>query len=162
MVFQAFNLFPHRTVLQNVTEGLTVVKRLRKSEADRIGMDLLARVGLADKRDVYPNRLSGGQQQRVAIARALAMDPDLLLVDEPTSALDPELISEVLTVLRNLANDGTTMIIVTHELGFAVDVADRLIYMDDGTLLEQGRPEMLIKNPQTSSLKKFLESVSKH
>lgn len=162
MVFQAFNLFPHRTVLENVTEGLTVVKRLRKSEADHIGMDLLARVGLTDKREVYPNRLSGGEQQRVAIARALAMDPDLLLVDEPTSALDPELISEVLTVLRNLANDGTTMIIVTHELGFAVDVADRLIYMDDGTLLEQGRPEMLIRNPQTSSLKKFLESVSKH
>ena len=161
MVFQAFNLFSHRTVLENVTEGLIVVKRMRKSDANHIGMDLLESVGLADKCHVYPNRLSGGQQQRVAIARALAMDPDLLLVDEPTSALDPELIGEVLAVLRRLADSGTTMVIVTHELGFAVEVGDRLIYMDDGTLLEQGHPETLIKNPQTSSLKKFLESITR-
>lgn len=162
MVFQAFNLFPHRTVIENVTEGLTVVKRMSKRQAREIGMRLLESVGLADKSDVYPNRLSGGQQQRVAIARALAMNPDLLLVDEPTSALDPELIGEVLGVLRRLADDGTTMVIVTHELDFAVEVADRLIYMDDGALLEQGRPEMLVKQPQTSSLKKFLGSIADH
>ena len=161
MVFQSFNLFPHRTVLENVTEGLTVVKRMSVGAANEIGERLLEDVGLASKRDVYPNRLSGGQQQRVAIARALAMNPDLLLVDEPTSALDPELIGEVLTVLRRLAESGTTMVIVTHELGFAVDVADRLIYLDNGSLLEQGHPRELVRNPQTASFRKFLESVAK-
>ena len=160
MVFQAFNLFPHRTVIENVTEGLTVVKGMPKSTAKSVGAELLERVGLADKSDVYPNRLSGGQQQRVAIARALAMNPDLLLIDEPTSALDPELIGEVLGVLRGLADDGMTMVVVTHELGFAVEVADRLIYMDDGIILEQGRPEVLIKNPETLSLKNFLGAIA--
>lgn len=162
MVFQAFNLFPHRTVIENVTEGLTVVKRMSRSAARDTGMELLQSVGLADKSNVYPNRLSGGQQQRVAIARALAMNPDLLLVDEPTSALDPELVGEVLGVLRRLADDGTTMVIVTHELDFAMEVADRLIYMDDGILLEQGHPETLTRDPQTSSLKKFLGSIATH
>lgn len=160
MVFQAFNLFPHKTVLANVTEGLTVVKQMPAKEAEKVGRRLLESVGLADKGDVYPNRLSGGQQQRVAIARALAMDPDLLLVDEPTSALDPELIGEVLTVLRRLADAGTTMVIVTHELGFAVEVADRLIYMDGGEVLEQGDPRTLVQNPRTASFRKFLESVA--
>ena len=161
MVFQSYALFPHLTVGENIIFGLRV-RGLDRSSRDAKLQATAGLLGLDELLHRKPSQLSGGQQQRVAIARALAMDPDLLLVDEPTSALDPELISEVLTVLRNLANDGTTMIIVTHELGFAVDVADRLIYMDDGTLLEQGRPEMLIKNPQTSSLKKFLESVSKH
>ena len=160
MIFQSFNLFPHRTVIQNVTEGLRVVKGMRRDDATKIGLELLDRVGLADKSDVFPARLSGGQQQRVAIARALAMNPDLLLVDEPTSALDPELIGEVLAVLRQLADDGMTMVIVTHELGFAVDVADRLIYMDEGVLLEQGPPDQLMKNPQTASLQKFLGSIN--
>ncbi len=160
MVFQAFNLFPHRTVMENVTEGLTVVKGMAKRAAQEIARELLDRVGVADKCDVYPNRLSGGQQQRVAIARALAMNPDLLLVDEPTLALDPELIGEVLAVLRRLADDGMTMVIVTHEFGFALEVADRLVYMDNGVLVEQGPPRTLVRNPQTASFRKFLESVA--
>lgn len=160
MVFQAFNLFPHRTVIENVTEGLIVVKGLSKRAAREIARELLDTVGVGDKRDVYPNRLSGGQQQRVAIARALAMNPDLLLVDEPTSALDPELIGEVLAVLRRLADEGMTMVIVTHEFGFALEVADCLIYMDQGVLVEQGPPKTLVRNPQTASFRKFLESVA--
>ena len=160
MVFQSFNLFPHKTALANVTEGLVVVKRLPPKQAERIGIQLLESVGLGEKCDVYPNRLSGGQQQRVAIARALAMDPDLLLVDEPTSALDPELIGEVLAVLRKLADSGTTMIIVTHEIGFAIEVADRLIYIDDGEILEEGNPKELVRSPSTASFRRFLESVA--
>ena len=160
MVFQTFNLFPHRTVIENVTEGLTVVKNMSKNAAKSVGAGLLEKVGLANKSNVYPNRLSGGQQQRVAIARALAMNPDLLLIDEPTSALDPELIGEVLGVMRDLADDGMTMGVVTHELGFAVEVADRLIYMDDGIILEQGSPDVLINNPETLSLKKFLGAIA--
>ena len=136
MVFQSFNLFPHRTALGNVIEGLISVKGVSRSDATGVGEDLLAKVGLADKRDVYPNRLSGGQQQRVAIARALALNPEVMLFDEPTSALDPELIGEVLGVMRRLAEEGMTMLGVTHQLGFALDVGDRMIYMNGGELVE--------------------------
>jgi ABC-type polar amino acid transport system ATPase subunit len=145
-----------------VTEGLVVVKKMPRRDAEEKARGLLESVGVADKCDVYPNRLSGGQQQRVAIARALAMNPDLLLVDEPTSALDPELIGEVLAVLRRLADEGMTMIIVTHEFGFALEVADRLIYMDKGQVLEQGPPKTIVRAPQTESFRKFLESVAQH
>lgn len=160
MVFQSFNLFPHRTALGNVTEGLIAVQRASRSEATGVGEDLLAKVGLADKRDVFPNRLSGGQQQRVAIARALALNPEVMLFDEPTSALDPELIGEVLGAMRSLAQEGMTMLVVTHELGFALDVADRMIYMDGGELVEQGSPEDLIRRPQDPGLKRFLGAMS--
>ena len=160
MVFQSFNLFPHRTALGNVIEGLVAVQGASRSDATRAGEDLLAKVGLVDKRDVYPNRLSGGQQQRVAIARALALNPEVMLFDEPTSALDPELIGEVLGVMRSLAEEGMTMLVVTHELGFALDVADRMIYMDGGALVEQGSPEDLIRRPQDAGLKKFLGAIS--
>ena len=160
MVFQSFNLFPHRTALGNVIEGLVAVQGASRSDATRAGEDLLAKVGLVDKRDVYPNRLSGGQQQRVAIARALALNPEVMLFDEPTSALDPELIGEVLGVMRSLAEEGMTMLVVTHELGFALDVADRMIYMDGGQLVEQGSPEDLIRSPQDAGLKKFLGAIS--
>ena len=160
MVFQSFNLFPHRTALGNVIEGLVAVQGVSRADATRAGEDLLAKVGLADKRDVYPNRLSGGQQQRVAIARALALNPELMLFDEPTSALDPELIGEVLGVMRSLAEEGMTMLVVTHELGFALDVADRMIYMDGGALVEHGSPEDLIRSPQDAGLKRFLGAIS--
>ena len=160
MVFQSFNLFPHRTALGNVIEGLVAVQGASRSDATRAGEDLLAKVGLVDKRDVYPNRLSGGQQQRVAIARALALNPEVMLFDEPTSALDPELIGEVLGVMRSLAEEGMTMLVVTHELGFALDVADRMIYMDGGALVEQGSPEDLIRSPQDAGLKRFLGAIS--
>ncbi len=160
MVFQSFNLFPHRTALGNVIEGLVAVQGASRADATRAGEDLLAKVGLADKRDVYPNRLSGGQQQRVAIARALALNPEVMLFDEPTSALDPELIGEVLGVMRSLAGEGMTMLVVTHELGFALDVADRMIYMDGGALVEQGSPEDLIRRPQDAGLKRFLGAIS--
>ena len=160
MVFQSFNLFPHRTALGNVIEGLIAVKGVSRSDATGVGEDLLAKVGLADKRDVYPNRLSGGQQQRVAIARALALNPEVMLFDEPTSALDPELIGEVLGVMRSLAEEGMTMLVVTHELGFALDVADRMIYMDGGELVEQGSPEDLIRRPRDAGLKRFLGAMS--
>ena len=160
MVFQSFNLFPHRTALGNVIEGLIAVQGASRSDATSVGEDLLAKVGLADKRDVYPNRLSGGQQQRVAIARALALNPEVMLFDEPTSALDPELIGEVLGVMRSLAEEGMTMLVVTHELGFALDVADRMIYMDEGELVEQGLPEDLIRRPQDAGLKRFLGAMS--
>ena len=160
MVFQSFNLFPHRTALGNVIEGLVAVQGASRSDATRAGEDLLAKVGLADKRDVYPNRLSGGQQQRVAIARALALNPEVMLFDEPTSALDPELIGEVLGVMRSLAEEGMTMLVVTHELGFALDVADRMIYMDGGALEEQGSPEDSIRRPQDAGLKRFLGAIS--
>ena len=160
MVFQSFNLFPHRTALGNVIEGLIAVKGFSRSDATGIGENLLAKVGLADKQDVYPNRLSGGQQQRVAIARALALNPEVMLFDEPTSALDPELIGEFLGVMRSPAEEGMTTLVVTHELGFALDVADRMIYMDAGELVEQGPPEDLIRRPQDAGLEKFLGAMS--
>ena len=159
MVFQRFNLFNHMTALQNIMEGpVTVLKRPRQ-EVRQEALALLKRVGLADKQDAYPSQLSGGQQQRVAIARALAMKPKLMLFDEPTSALDPELVGEVLTVMRDLAASGMTMIVVTHELGFAREVADRVIYMDDGRIVETGAPQDLFGAPQMNRTREFLSKV---
>ncbi len=160
MVFQQFNLFPHRTVLQNVMEGPVVVKGLKADSVRPVGMELLAKVGLADKADEYPIRLSGGQQQRVAIARALAMEPDVMLFDEPTSALDPELIGEVLTVMKSLATDlHMTMMVVTHEMGFAREVANRMCFFHDGVILEQGTPDELFEHTREPETKKFLDAV---
>lgn len=160
MVFQHFNLFPHMTVLQNIMEGqLTVLKR-SKSEAKEKSMVQLERVGLADKADEYPSRLSGGQKQRVAIARALAMDPDVMLFDEVTSALDPELVGEVLKTMRQLADEGMTMICVTHELGFAYHVANRVLFLHDGAIHEEGNPQQVLRNPETKRMKEFLEGHS--
>jgi len=156
MVFQQFNLFPHMTVLGNVMEGLRTVKRLAAEPARRKAMAELERVGLADKADAYPARLSGGQKQRVAIARALAMEPELLLFDEPTSALDPELVGEVLRVIRGLADEGRTMLLVTHELGFAYHVANRVLFIADGQIHEQGPPEQLLKHPTQPRTQAFL------
>jgi polar amino acid transport system ATP-binding protein len=156
MVFQSFNLFPHKTAIENVTEAPIQVKEMSKRDAVARGREQLERVGLADKIDEYPARLSGGQQQRVAIARALAMDPKLMLFDEPTSALDPELVKEVLDVMRALAHEGMTMIVVTHELGFARDVGDRLFIMDDGVIVEQGAPDQMLDNPREERTKRFL------
>jgi polar amino acid transport system ATP-binding protein len=164
MVFQSFNLFPHKTAIENVTEAPIQVRNMSKRDAAAKGREQLERVGLANKIDEYPARLSGGQQQRVAIARALAMDPKLMLFDEPTSALDPELVKEVLDVMRALARDGMTMIVVTHELGFARDVGDRVVFMDDGVIVEQGEPDQMLDNPREERTKRFLglvqESVS--
>ena len=158
MVFQQFNLFPHMTALGNVMEGLLTVRGQSKAEArERAGKEL-ARVGLADKAEAYPAHLSGGQKQRVAIARALAMDPEILLFDEPTSALDPELVGEVLTVIRSLAEEGRTMLLVTHELGFAYHVATRVIFLADGTIHEQGTPDEILKNPRAERTRAFLAS----
>jgi polar amino acid transport system ATP-binding protein len=162
MVFQSFNLFPHMTAIENVTEAPIRVKGVRKSEALARGRELIARVGLEDKTDIYPSRLSGGQQQRLAIARALAMEPKLMLFDEPTSALDPELVKEVLDVMRVLAKEGMTMLVVTHELGFARDVADRVVFMDDGVIVEQGTPAEVLENPRNARTKKFLGLVLEH
>ncbi|WTL36572.1 amino acid ABC transporter ATP-binding protein [Nocardia sp. NBC_01503] len=159
MVFQHFNLFPHRTVLENVIEAPTQVKKLKKADAIARARTLLDRVGLADKADSYPAQLSGGQQQRVAIARALAMDPKLMLFDEPTSALDPELVGEVLGVMRELAADGMTMIVVTHEMGFAREVADQLVFMDAGVVVEAGNPREVLANPQHDRTKAFLSRI---
>jgi polar amino acid transport system ATP-binding protein len=159
MVFQRFNLFPHMTALQNVTAGLIRVKGVNQSEADAEGKALLERVGLADKFEHYPAHLSGGQQQRVAIARSLAMKPSLMLFDEPTSALDPELVGEVLDVMRELAASGMTMIVVTHELGFAREVADSLVFMDGGIVVESGEPAQVLGNPQQERTKSFLSKV---
>ncbi|WP_071927373.1 amino acid ABC transporter ATP-binding protein [Nocardia mangyaensis] len=159
MVFQHFNLFPHRTALENVIEAPTQVRGLRKSEAIARAEELLDRVGLAPKRNAYPAQLSGGQQQRVAIARALAMDPKLMLFDEPTSALDPELVGEVLTVMRELADSGMTMLVVTHEMGFAREVADELVFMDGGVVVESGPPRELLANPQEERTKAFLSRL---
>jgi polar amino acid transport system ATP-binding protein len=160
MVFQQFNLFPHMTALQNVMEGPITVKGVREDSARGLAMTFLDRVGLVDKAQEYPIRLSGGQQQRVAIARALAMEPKLMLFDEPTSALDPELIGEVLGVMKSLATEmHMTMIVVTHEMGFAREVADRMVFFDDGVILEQGPPEQLFANPRFAETKKFLEAV---
>ncbi|MHC1550537.1 amino acid ABC transporter ATP-binding protein [Phyllobacterium sp. K27] len=156
MVFQHFNLFPHKTVLQNVTEGPIVVCKRPKREAEEFAMDLLAQVGLSDKHAAYPNHLSGGQKQRVAIARALAMEPEVLLLDEVTSALDPELVGEVLAVIRGLADKGMTMAIVTHEMAFAADVASRVLFLDLGVIAETGTAESVILNPQNPRLQGFV------
>ncbi len=160
MVFQKFNLFPHKTVLENVTEAPIVVKKLAKADAERRARELLAQVGLDDKESAYPSQLSGGQQQRVAIARALAMDPAIMLFDEPTSALDPELVGEELAVMRDLAAKGMTMVVVTHEMGFAREVADRVVFMDGGVVVEQGSPDEVLSNPKQERTKAFLARVS--
>lgn len=159
MVFQRFNLFPHFTALGNVTEALVQVKKMPKDRAEQIGLRILGQVGLADKRDEYPARLSGGQQQRVAIARALAMEPDMMLFDEPTSALDPELVGEVLQVMKDLVHDGMTMIVVTHEMGFAREVGSRVLFMDGGRVVEEGPPAQIFSNPQHSRTQGFLAKV---
>ena len=159
MVFQHFNLFPHRTALENITEAPIHVRGLRKSAAVERARDLLHQVGLSDKADAYPAQLSGGQQQRVAIARALAMDPKLMLFDEPTSALDPELVGEVLAVMKKLAGAGMTMIVVTHEMGFAREVADQLVFMDDGVIVETGPPREVLGNPAHERTRAFLSKV---
>ncbi|MCG7311178.1 amino acid ABC transporter ATP-binding protein [Brachybacterium sp. ACRRE] len=159
MVFQRFDLFPHMTALQNVMEAPVHVLGRPKAQAEKDALALLERVGLADRAEHYPSELSGGQQQRVAIARALAMEPELMLFDEPTSALDPELVAEVLTVLKELAEGGMTMVVVTHEMGFAREVADQVVFMADGQILEQGTPEQVIDHPQSDRLQGFLASV---
>ncbi len=159
MVFQEFNLFPHLTVLENLIEGPVTVKKADRAQAVRLGENYLAKVGLTAKRDEYPSRLSGGQKQRVAIARALAMEPKVMLFDEPTSALDPELIGEVLDVMKTLAREGTTMIVVTHEMGFAHEASDRVIYMDEGQFIEEGNPSKMLVNPDDPRTRQFLERV---
>ncbi len=162
MVFQSFNLFAHKTVLENVTLGPVKVKGVKKADADKRGRELLERVGIATQADKYPAQLSGGQQQRVAIARALAMDPKVMLFDEPTSALDPEMIKEVLDVMIDLAQGGMTMIVVTHEMGFARTAADRVIFMSDGAIAEENTPEEFFTNPQSDRAKDFLGKILKH
>ncbi|WP_165423922.1 amino acid ABC transporter ATP-binding protein [Ktedonosporobacter rubrisoli] len=159
MVFQNFNLFPHMTVLQNVIEAPLLVRKIPRDQAVALGEKLLAKVGLSEKRDVYPSRLSGGQKQRVAIARALAMQPRALLFDEPTSALDPELVGEVLKVMKDLAYEGSTMVVVTHEMQFARDVSDRVVFMSDGMIVEEGDPEELFKQPKNKRTQLFLERI---
>jgi len=159
MVFQRFNLFPHRTVLENVIEGPVYVKKEDRTQAISRGRELLKQVGLANKADAYPNQLSGGQMQRVAIARALAMQPRAILFDEPTSALDPELVGEVLNVMRNLAKQGMTMLVVTHEMAFAKEVADRLIFLDGGVIVEEGPPREILVNPRQDRTRDFLRRV---
>ena len=159
MVFQRFNLFPHMTALQNVIEAPIGVAGVSAEDSKTLGLELLAQVGLADKADHYPAQLSGGQQQRVAIARALAMKPKLMLFDEPTSALDPELVGDVLDVMKNLAKAGMTMIVVTHEMGFAREVADKVVFIDKGLIVEQGTPKQVLDNPQESRTKAFLNKV---
>ncbi len=159
MVFQHFNLFPHLTVLENITLAPVELKKATKEEAKEAALTLLERVGLKDKAEVKPDQLSGGQKQRVAIARALAMKPDIMLFDEPTSALDPEMVGEVLAVMKQLAEEGMTMVIVTHEMGFAREVADRVIFMDGGYIIEQGTPEEIFGNPQNERTKDFLNKV---
>jgi polar amino acid transport system ATP-binding protein len=159
MVFQHFNLFPHRTALENIIEAPVHVKKVKKESAVQRARDLLVRVGLSEKADAYPAQLSGGQQQRVAIARALAMEPKLMLFDEPTSALDPELVGEVLNVMRDLARAGMTMLVVTHEIGFAREVADQLVFMDGGVIVESGKPRDMLANPQHQRTKAFLSKL---
>ncbi len=159
MVFQHFHLFPHLTVLENLTYAPLKVKRISKAEAEEKALTLLERVGLSDKKDSYPSSLSGGQKQRVAIARALAMEPDLMLFDEPTSALDPEMVKEVLDVMKDLAESGMTMLVVTHEMGFAREVADRVIFLDQGLLIEEGEPHSFFSNPKSERAKDFLDKI---
>ena len=159
MVFQQFNLFPHKTVMENLTIGPTKIKNISNGDAVKKGSELLEKVGLLDKKNVYPNSLSGGQKQRIAIARALAMEPDVMLFDEPTSALDPEMVGEVLGVMKSLAKDGMTMIVVTHEMGFAKEVGDRILFMDEGRIIEEGTPEEIFQNPKNSRTKDFLSKV---
>jgi ABC-type polar amino acid transport system ATPase subunit len=159
MVFQQFNLFPHMSVIQNISEGPIQVKGVSKQEGIRIGRYYLDKVGLSDKEMAYPEMLSGGQKQRVAIARALAMEPTVMLFDEPTSALDPELVGEVLAVMRTLAEEGMTMVVVSHEMGFAREVADRIIYMDEGIIVEEGTPEEIFSNPKMERTKSFLGQI---
>ena len=159
MVFQHFNLFPHMTVLKNLTLGPVQLLKESQKEADEKAMQLLERVGLADRADAYPSQLSGGQKQRIAIVRALCMEPDVMLFDEPTSALDPEMVGEVLDVMKELARMGMTMVVVTHEMGFAREVADRVIFMDEGLIVEQGTPWEVFENPQSERLRSFLAKV---
>lgn len=159
MVFQRFNLFPHMTVVENITLAPMQVRKMSKSEAEKIALALLEKVGLADKAHAYPEQLSGGQQQRVAIARALAMRPKIMLFDEPTSALDPEMIKEVLDVMKTLANEGMTMVVVTHEMGFAREVGDRVIFMDEGRIVEENLPDELFTNAQEERTKLFLSKI---
>jgi len=158
MVFQSFELFPHLKVLDNITLGLIHVRGMSKSEAEKQAIEVLERVDMLDRKDAYPGNLSGGQKQRVAIARSLAMKPEVMLFDEPTSALDPELIGSVLQTIRSLADDGMTMVVVTHEIGFARDVADRVVYMDEGVVAEEG-PSSIIEEPRTERMRKFLSSI---
>ena len=158
MVFQHYNLWPHKTALGNVTEALRVVRKLGKREAEAIGMEMLAKVGVDDKANDYPARLSGGQQQRTAIARALAMRPHVMYFDEPTSALDPELVGEVLQVMQELASEGMTMVVVTHEMGFAAHVADEVVFMDAGEVIERGPPDDIFKRPRSDRLREFLDT----
>lgn len=159
MVFQHFNLFPHMTVLGNVMEAPVMVRGIDRQQAEQEARELLDKVGLADKADTYPNQLSGGQKQRVAIARALAMNPKIMLFDEPTSALDPELVGEVLAVMKDLASEGMTMVVVTHEMGFAREVADRVVYLDEGWIIETGMPEAIFSNPHHERTRSFLSKV---
>lgn len=159
MVFQQFNLFPHKTVIENIMLSPMKVKKLREDEARKLGLELLRKVGLAEKADAYPDSLSGGQKQRVAIARALAMEPKIMLFDEPTSALDPEMVGEVLEVMKQLAKDGMTMVVVTHEMGFAREVGDRVIFMDGGYIVEENEPKELFENTQHERTKSFLSKV---
>ena len=159
MVFQHFNLFPHKTILQNMILAPIKVKGVSQAEANKKAMELLERVGLADRANAYPIQLSGGQKQRVAIVRALAMEPDVMLFDEPTSALDPEMVGEVLDVMKNLAKAGMTMVVVTHEMGFAKEVGNRVIFMDEGKILEEGTPDQIFNHPQNLRLQDFLSKV---
>ena len=159
MVFQGFNLFPHKTVIDNITLAPIKVKGLAKVEAEKKAYSLLKKVGLSDRANVYPSSLSGGQKQRIAIARALAMEPDVMLFDDPTSAHDPEMVGEVLNVMKDLAKEGMTMVVVTHEMGFAREVGDRILFMDDGKILEEGKPEEIFSNPKNTRTKDFLSKV---
>ena len=159
MVFQSFNLFPHLKVIDNITLAPVTLRKMKRDEAKRVARELLDKVGLLDKQDVYPSSLSGGQKQRVAIARALAMNPEVMLFDEPTSALDPEMVGEVLQVMKDLALEGMTMVVVTHEMGFAKEVGDRILFMDGGYIVEQGTPEQVFGNPQNERTKDFLSKV---
>ncbi|WP_131849019.1 amino acid ABC transporter ATP-binding protein [Baia soyae] len=162
MVFQHFNLYPHKTALENITLAPTKVRKLEREQAKKLALEYLEKVGIPEKAGSYPNQLSGGQQQRVAIARGLAMKPQIMLFDEPTSALDPEMIGEVLDVMRTLAKEGMTMVVVTHEMGFAREVADRIIFMDEGKILEAAEPDVFFNNPKNERTKLFLSRILKH